>query len=76
MNYRLGTLGFLSGIDDEHRGNFGVRQGSTDLILTRHRLLKHRPLYPNIDHLREARYPLAASKTVLWKTTHMISGYH
>ena len=25
MNYRLGTLGFLSGIDDEHRGNFGVR---------------------------------------------------
>ena len=31
MNYRLGTLGFLSGIDDEHRGNFGVRQGSTDL---------------------------------------------
>ena len=29
MNYRLGTLGFLSGIDDEHRGNFGVRQGST-----------------------------------------------
>ena len=30
MNYRLGTLGFLSGIDDEHRGNFGVRQGSTD----------------------------------------------
>ena len=30
MNYRLGTLGFLSGIDDEHRGNFGVRQGSMD----------------------------------------------
>ena len=30
MNYRLGTLGFLSGIDDEHRGNFGVRQGFTD----------------------------------------------
>ena len=30
MNYRLGTLGFLSGIDDDHRGNFGVRQGSTD----------------------------------------------
>ena len=30
MNYRLGTLGFLSGIDDEHRGNFGVRQGPTD----------------------------------------------
>ena len=25
MNYRLGTLGFLSGIDHEHRGNFGVR---------------------------------------------------
>ena len=25
MNYRLGTLGFLSGIDDEHRGNFGLR---------------------------------------------------
>ena len=25
MNYRLGTLGFLSGIDDDHRGNFGVR---------------------------------------------------
>ena len=25
VNYRLGTLGFLSGIDDEHRGNFGVR---------------------------------------------------
>ena len=25
MNYRLGTLGFLSGIDGEHRGNFGVR---------------------------------------------------
>ena len=25
MNYRLGTLGFLSGIDNEHRGNFGVR---------------------------------------------------
>ena len=24
-NYRLGTLGFLSGIDHEHRGNFGVR---------------------------------------------------
>ena len=30
MNYRLGTLGFLSGIDDEHRGNFGVRRGSAD----------------------------------------------
>ena len=25
MNYRLGTLGFLSGIDNDHRGNFGVR---------------------------------------------------
>ena len=25
VNYRLGTLGFLSGIDDDHRGNFGVR---------------------------------------------------
>ena len=30
MNYRLGTLGFLSGIDDDHRGNFGVRKGSTN----------------------------------------------
>lgn len=25
MNYRLGTVGFLSGIDNDHRGNFGVR---------------------------------------------------
>ena len=25
LNYRLGTLGFLSFIDSEHRGNFGVR---------------------------------------------------
>ena len=25
VNYRLGTLGFLSGIDEEHSGNFGVR---------------------------------------------------
>ena len=30
MNYRLGTLGFLSGIDEEHRGNFGVRKGSAN----------------------------------------------
>ena len=25
VNYRLGTLGFLAGINDQHKGNFGVR---------------------------------------------------
>ena len=38
MNYRLGTLGFLSGIDDKHRGNFGVRLGSTDQLSQSFRL--------------------------------------